>query len=121
MFAHRLADGDAAGFGELLQSCRDVDAVAEDVVFFDDDVAEIDSDAELDLPWIDIGIALAIRRWISARMAASMTLANSTSMPSPVVLMIRPLFLTIAGSMSSSRWVLSRANVPASSISMSRL
>ena len=33
-------DADAAGLGERLQACRDVDAVAVDVVAVDDDVAE---------------------------------------------------------------------------------
>ena len=40
---------------------------------------------------------------------------------SPVVLMMRPWFLAMEGSMSSSRWVLRRASVPASSTSISRL
>ena len=67
-------------------------------------------------------LRLAIRRWISAaHWTASVTLANSTSMPSPVVLMIRPRFLAIAGSISSSRCARRRASVPASSASISRL
>jgi hypothetical protein len=64
----------------------------------------------------------AIRLWISvAHWAASTKLWNSTSMPSPAVLMIRPLFLAIAESISSSRCVLRRASVPLSSISINRL
>ena len=39
---------DAAGCGERLQPRGDVDAVAEDVALVDDDVADIDADAELD-------------------------------------------------------------------------
>ena len=44
-------DADAAGLGERLQPRGDVDAVAVDVVAVDDDVAEIDADAEHDLGW----------------------------------------------------------------------
>ena len=50
-----------------------------------------------------------------------MTLWNSTSIPSPVVLMTRPLHFAIAGSIKSWRTDRSRASVPASSASMSRL
>ena len=64
----------------------------------------------------------AMRSWTStAHWTASVTLWNSTSMPSPVVLMIRPLFLAMEGSISSSRCVLRRASVPVSSASISRL
>src|SRR5438105_4092037 len=41
-------DADAAGRGETFEACRDIDAVAIDVVRRHDDVAEIDADAELD-------------------------------------------------------------------------
>jgi hypothetical protein len=47
-----------------------------------------------------------------AQRNASTTLANSTSMPSPVVLTIRPLCSEIFGSISSRRCALSRASVP---------
>ena len=64
----------------------------------------------------------AMRSWKStAQRNASVTLWNSINIPSPVVLMMRPLQLAIAGSMSSSRTVFSRASVPASSVSMRRL
>jgi antitoxin HigA-1 len=39
----------------------------------------------------------------------------------PAVLISRPLFAAIAGSISSRRWVLRRARVPVSSASISRL
>ena len=46
------------GCGDGLQSCRDVDAVAQHIAILDDDVTEIDADAEPDLAFgIDIGIA----------------------------------------------------------------
>ena len=44
----RARDQHAARLAELLQACRDVDAVAEQVVAFDHHVAEIDADAEDD-------------------------------------------------------------------------
>ena len=67
-------------------------------------------------------LRFAISAWISmAHCAASATLGNSASMPSPAVLMMRPRFLATVGSISSSRWVMKRACVPASSASISRL
>ena len=42
------ADADPARLGQAFQPRRDIDAVAIDVVALDDDVAEIDADAELD-------------------------------------------------------------------------
>ena len=44
----RGGEADAAGLGQRLESRRHVDAVADDVVAFDDDVAEIDPDPQLD-------------------------------------------------------------------------
>ena len=50
LIAHGARDADAAGLGEHLETRRDVDAIAEDIVVLDDHVAEIDADAELDPP-----------------------------------------------------------------------
>ncbi len=47
LIAHRARDADAARLGEHFEARRDVDAVAKDVVFLDDHVAQIDADAEL--------------------------------------------------------------------------
>ncbi len=44
----RAGDDDAAGLGQPLQPVGDIDAVAMDVVALDNDVAEVDADAELD-------------------------------------------------------------------------
>ncbi len=93
MVAYRARDADAAGFGQCLQPCRDIDAVAVNVVAVGDDVAEIDPDAERDA--LVFGRLSALRstiaRWIStAQRTASTTLENSTSIPSPVVLTMRP-------------------------------
>ena len=87
-----MRDGDAAGPGDAFEPRGDVDAVAEDVVVLDDDVAEIDADAEFDAPVLgDVVVAVGMPRWIStAHSTALTTLANSTSMPSPVSLTMRP-------------------------------
>jgi hypothetical protein len=56
---HAGGDANAAGIGEALQPRRHVDAVAEDVVLLDHDVADMDADTELDtLVRRDGGIAL---------------------------------------------------------------
>ncbi len=41
-------NGDAARLGQLLQPCRDIDAIAIAIVAFDNHVAEIDPDAQVD-------------------------------------------------------------------------
>jgi hypothetical protein len=43
-------DADAARLGQTFEPGCDVDAVAKDVAVFDDDVALVDTDAELDAP-----------------------------------------------------------------------
>src|SRR5207245_5866759 len=48
LVAHDAADADAARLGQGFEPCRDIDAVAVDVALVDDDVAQIDADAELD-------------------------------------------------------------------------
>jgi hypothetical protein len=52
-------NANAAGFRNSLQPCRYVHAVPEDVTTVDDDIADVDADAELDplLLW-HLGIAL---------------------------------------------------------------
>ena len=58
MLAHRLRDGDAARPGNAFQPRRDIDAVAENVVALDDDIAKVDADAKLDAAVVgDIGVA----------------------------------------------------------------
>src|SRR5689334_16596334 len=50
LVAHNLADANSARFGQGFQARGDIDAVAIKVVRVDDDVAQIDADAELDPP-----------------------------------------------------------------------
>ena len=58
--AHRAGDGDAAGRGDAFQPRRHIHAVAENVVALDDDVADIDADAELNAAaFRNISVALA--------------------------------------------------------------
>ena len=101
----RAGDTDPAGLGNGLQPRGDVDAVAVKVVALDDDVAEIDADAELDaLGWRKSLLRSAMPRWtVAAQRRASTTLANSTSAPSPISLTMRPWHASIAGSISSRR------------------
>src|SRR5262249_44166930 len=52
-------NADAAGVGELLQACRNIDALAEAIVAFDDHLPQIDPDANCDaLAFGDIRVAL---------------------------------------------------------------
>jgi len=48
LVADTSSDADPARFGKAFQARRDVDAVAADVLVFDDDVSGVDPDAELD-------------------------------------------------------------------------
>jgi hypothetical protein len=48
LVAHHPRDAEAAGIRQGFQAGRDIDAVAEDVVAVDDDVAEVDPDPEPD-------------------------------------------------------------------------
>jgi hypothetical protein len=43
-----VGKADASGFGDPFQARGDVNAIAEDIVVVDDDVADVNSDAELD-------------------------------------------------------------------------
>src|SRR5215472_7452758 len=48
MVVNRVGDEYPAGIGQGFDPCRDVDAVAIEVVAFDDHIAEIDADAQFD-------------------------------------------------------------------------
>jgi hypothetical protein len=48
LISYHPADADAAWFSQGLKARRDVDTVAKDVVALNNDIAEIDTDAELD-------------------------------------------------------------------------
>ena len=45
-----VGDADAAGLGDAFEPRGNIDAVAEDVAVLDDDVADMDADAEFDAP-----------------------------------------------------------------------
>jgi hypothetical protein len=49
-------DADAAGLRQTLQARRHIDPVAQDVAVLDDDVADVDPDAELDAPVLGLGL-----------------------------------------------------------------
>ena len=58
MVAHSPGNADPAWLGERFETRGDIDAVAENVVAFDDHVAKVDADAKLDasIVWL-VGIA----------------------------------------------------------------
>ena len=109
---------------DAFKARRNVDAVAENIVVVDDDVADVNADAKFD-PGIlrqTSAFCAAMPRWTStAQRAASTALANSTSMPSPVVLTMRPRCAAMVGSTSAFLTALSRASVPSSSAPIRRL
>jgi hypothetical protein len=58
LVAHDAADADPARIGQGFETGGDIDAVAEDVALINDDVAEINTNAELDTPFGgDAGVA----------------------------------------------------------------
>jgi len=120
--AHRSRNADPTRLGEGFESGRDIDAVAENVVGLDDDVAEIDPDPEPDAALVRNPASRSIiaRCNSAAQRTASTTLGNSASIPSPVVLTMRPECSRIFGSTSSRRRALRRSCVPSSSAPIRR-
>jgi hypothetical protein len=118
-----VGNANAAGFGDALQPRGNVDSIAEDVAFLDDDVADVNPDAQFDAPVGRLaGIALSHAALLLDSAAVAPTaLLNSIRMPSPVRLTIRPRCSAIVGSGNSRRWALSRARVPSSSAPISLL
>src|SRR5437870_8434198 len=57
MIAHRLRNGNATDGRNALEPSRQVDAIAEDVAFLDNNVAEVNSDAEFDACVRGTGVA----------------------------------------------------------------
>ena len=111
------------GSASTLETRRDVDAIAEDIVVLDDHVAQIDADAELD-PSRRRHIGIAQRHPALDFGGARHGVNDAAELDQHAVtgrLDDAPRFLAMAGSMSSRRWVLRRASVPASSTSISRL
>jgi hypothetical protein len=89
---------DAARFGDAFKASGNVDTIPEDIVVVDDDVPDVDADPKFD-PCVlrQSGILLG-HAALDLNRTASTALANSTSMPSPVVLTIRPRCLANVGS-----------------------
>jgi hypothetical protein len=50
LIVYSPAHTDSIGFGEAFESCSDVDAIAANIIAVDDNVADIDTHAELDAP-----------------------------------------------------------------------
>jgi hypothetical protein len=110
------SDADAARLGQTFQARRDIDAIAEDVAVFQDDVADVDADGyRMRRSSGSAASRSAMPAWIAtAHSTASTALPNSTRAPSPVSLTSRPRCSAIRGSANSPE-------VPASSKPISRL
>src|SRR5438128_2128552 len=53
---------DPAGLGQAFEPCRDIHTIAKDVAILDDDISNVDPDAELDAAvWRQRGIAIGQR------------------------------------------------------------
>src|SRR6516225_4207463 len=96
LISYNSADADAARFSQGLETRRDVDTVAKDVVLVDHDVAEIDADAEIDAPIslhasvargdLALNLDRATNRINHARKLAEQTVARSIDDPAAVLL-----------------------------------
>jgi hypothetical protein len=92
LIVHRGRDAQTARLGEGFDPRGDIDAVVEDVVALNDDVPEIDPDRKR-MRWASSHRAsrsIMPRCTSTAQRTASTTRLNSTSMPSSVVLTMRP-------------------------------
>jgi hypothetical protein len=121
-FVDDRGDANPAGLGERLEPRGDVDAVAVDVVALDNDIAEIDADAQHDRGGALFGSGgnAPSAAPASAQFTASITLPNSTMVPSPISFTMRPLWAATAGSKTTSRCRFRGASVPASSAPIRR-
>ena len=93
MIADGLGDRLRRRRGDALQARRHVDAVAKNVFAFDDDVAKVDADAKFDAPilrHVDISSSACLAEFRRRTRPRSPRSGNSTSMPSPVSLTMRP-------------------------------
>lgn len=87
-----VGDANAAGLCNAFKARCDVDAVAEDIIVIDNDVADMNPDRNSIFRSAGTpAFCAVIPRWTwIAQRTASTALANSTSRPSPVVLTMRP-------------------------------
>src|SRR5271167_1319184 len=99
-FIDDRGDADPARFCQRLKASGDVDAVAVDIVAFDDDVAEIDSDPEDDFRLVQgfvrqCSVGALHRQGAIYRVDHA---AELTIVPSPISFTMRPLWAATAGS-----------------------
>src|SRR5690349_12084026 len=60
LISHGAADADPPGLRQSFETRRDIDAVAKNVLVINDDVADVQTDTELNTPfWRYLGIALS--------------------------------------------------------------
>src|SRR5262249_56280535 len=94
---------DPTRFGQTFEPSGHIHPVAENVAVLDDDVALMDTDAELDASVRRVPLGNPLLHSNGATHTASITLANSTSMPSPVFFTVRPRCSWSSGPTTSRR------------------
>jgi hypothetical protein len=117
-----FGDADAARLGQAFEPCRDVDAIAKEIVAVEDHVAEIDPDAELDAAVGRID-GVAFRHRLLHRNGTAHRVDDAAELSPSVAsgLDDAALMLATPGSINSLRCAFSRASVPSSSSPISRL
>ena len=100
LFADGSGNGYPTGIRQPLEPGCDVDAVAVNIIFVDDDIARIDTDAQFQLAVAGGGFMWAAKlRWMStAQFTALTALSNSTRSPSPLLRTSRPSCSETVGS-----------------------
>ena len=99
-------NANAAAICDAFEPRRNVDAVPKNIASIFDDVANVDTNPELNpliLRHFETLRSAIPRCTSTAHRTASTTLLNSASSPSPVFLTIRPRYSAILGSTSSRR------------------
>jgi hypothetical protein len=122
LIVRRRRDADTTRFGDALKTGGDIDAIAKNVMGFDDYVADINANAKARrLSSASPIVRSWTRSWnfIAAR-TASTALRNSARSPSPVFFTTRPPYCAIDGSTASVRSMVKRACVASSSLCIRR-
>ena len=116
-------DRNASRHGDAFDPRCNIDAIAEDIVVVDDDVSQMDADAELDplgLGYLRVLVSHAALNFDGASRCIDGT-GKFDEHTSPVVLTMRPRCLAIVGSTSVFLKAFSCASVPSSSAPIKRL
>jgi hypothetical protein len=120
LFVSRSRDADAARFGDALKTGCDVDAIAKNVMRFNNYVADIDANAKGETLFVSVINCEVMDANSDAARNASTALRNSARNPSPVFFTSRPPWCAIDGSTASVRSMVKRACVASSSLCIGR-